>query len=159
VGSLFRDHVHASEWRFGLRLSPAQQHRSHGRIAVPLLKAPPRAVCGLCFCTSPRSGPRSSIKPRLLRASSRRKADGSKSACYDKTWNWRWNIGDRLLLVTRCTDHQRDGPQSSRSPDRLASSERARSSGMLPQRLRSLRPPAICLRSSGWMASAQLLRA
>src|SRR5258705_6577434 len=39
VGSLFRDHVHASEWRIGLRLSPAQQHRSHGRIAVPLLKA------------------------------------------------------------------------------------------------------------------------
>src|SRR5258705_13151923 len=39
VGSLFRDHVHASEWRIGLRLSPAQQHRSYGRIAVPLLKA------------------------------------------------------------------------------------------------------------------------
>jgi hypothetical protein len=39
VGSLFRDHVHASEWRIGLRLSPAQQHRSHGRIALPLLKA------------------------------------------------------------------------------------------------------------------------
>jgi predicted porin len=39
VGCLFRDHVHASERRIGLRLSPAQQHRSHGRIAVPLLKA------------------------------------------------------------------------------------------------------------------------
>ena len=41
VGSLFRDHVHASEWRIGLRLSPAQQHRSYGRIAVPLLNSGP----------------------------------------------------------------------------------------------------------------------
>src|SRR5713101_3189492 len=40
VGSLFRAHVHASEWRIGLRLSPAQQHRSHGRIALPLLNPP-----------------------------------------------------------------------------------------------------------------------
>jgi Integrase core domain len=37
VGSLFRDYVHASEWRIGLRLSPAEQHRSHGRVALPLL--------------------------------------------------------------------------------------------------------------------------
>ena len=38
VGCLCRDHVHASEWRIGQRLSPAQQHRSHGRVALPLLR-------------------------------------------------------------------------------------------------------------------------
>jgi predicted porin len=42
VGCLCRGHVHASEWRIGLRLSPAQQLRSHGRVALPLLKPPAR---------------------------------------------------------------------------------------------------------------------
>src|ERR1700730_838445 len=40
VGSLFRGHVLASEWRIGQRLFRAQQHRSHGRIALPLLNPP-----------------------------------------------------------------------------------------------------------------------
>src|SRR6478672_3917029 len=35
---LCRGNVLASEWRIGLRLSPAQQHRSHGRITLPFLK-------------------------------------------------------------------------------------------------------------------------
>jgi hypothetical protein len=39
VGSLFRHDVQPGAWRVGLRLLPPQQHRSHGWIAVPLLKA------------------------------------------------------------------------------------------------------------------------
>jgi hypothetical protein len=38
-GTFTRGNVLASEWRIGLRLSPAQQHRSHGRLALPFLKA------------------------------------------------------------------------------------------------------------------------
>src|SRR5262249_44101524 len=44
IGSLHRSgmsrrgHVLAGECRIGERLSPAQQHRSQGRIALPLLK-------------------------------------------------------------------------------------------------------------------------
>jgi hypothetical protein len=37
-GMSMRGHVHASEWRIGLWLSPAQQHRSYGRVTLPLLK-------------------------------------------------------------------------------------------------------------------------
>src|SRR6266403_3098595 len=39
VGCLRRLHVLAREWRIGQWLSPAQQHRSHGRVALPVLKA------------------------------------------------------------------------------------------------------------------------
>ena len=35
VGHLRRLHVLTSEWRLGERLSPARQHRSHGRAALP----------------------------------------------------------------------------------------------------------------------------
>ena len=39
MGHLYRRHVLASKWRIGERLSAAQQRRSHGRAALPLLSA------------------------------------------------------------------------------------------------------------------------
>src|SRR5229473_749691 len=40
----------------------------------------------------------------------------TKSAGYDETWNECWDLGNGLLPFSRGTDHQRNGPRSSRSP-------------------------------------------
>src|SRR5258708_1965451 len=45
----------------------------------------------------------------------------SKSSRYDETWNWRWNIGNGVVLAGRGTDHQSNGSRSRRSPDSPAS--------------------------------------
>jgi len=60
-----------------------------------------------------------------------------RSARYDKTWNCRWNICYRLLLVSRGTDHHVNGHSlKAWCPDRLASSaRRARIGCNAPSRL------------------------
>ena len=50
-------------------------------------------------------------------------ANGQSDGLYDENCNWRWDIGNDLLLATPSTDHQRIGSRSSWSPVRPASSE------------------------------------
>src|ERR1700694_5000054 len=47
----------------------------------------------------------------------------TKSARHDETWNECWDLGNGLLPVSQGTDHQRNDPRSSWSPDGPASRE------------------------------------
>jgi len=67
-------------------------------------------------------------------------AEYRRSARYDKTWNWRWNMGDSLPDCQQGQDHQSDGPQSKPGPRTVlqaAERERARRNDN-PQRLQWL---------------------
>src|ERR1700729_3744502 len=50
-------------------------------------------------------------------------ANGQNDSLYDETCNWRWDIGNDLLLASPGTDHQQIDSRSSWSPDSPSSSE------------------------------------